>query len=113
MNAEQWNKLYPVGAPVVAYPGARPEDGPFAERLVTHTRSAATRLGSHADVVWVGGHSAGIALTHVDPICDNLPSVSRVSLFTFPAPPARHLPGSQAKRRIILYRKRKKNIRKN
>lgn len=26
VNAEQWNAAYPVGTPVLAYPGARPED---------------------------------------------------------------------------------------
>ncbi|RZU28281.1 hypothetical protein EV284_6447 [Streptomyces sp. BK022] len=66
MNAEQWNKLYPIGTPVIAYPGCRPEDHPNDERLVTKTRSRAEVLGGHTDVVWVEGHGACIALTHVD-----------------------------------------------
>ncbi|MFD3970180.1 hypothetical protein [Streptomyces cyaneofuscatus] len=67
MVAAGWNSLYAVGAPVVAYPGCRPEDDPKAERLVTRTRSKAEVLGGHTAVVWVDGHSAAINLTHVDP----------------------------------------------
>lgn len=67
MKAEEFNARYPVGTPVMAYPGARPEDHRDATRLVTRTRSQATGLGGHTDVVWVDGHSACIALTHVDP----------------------------------------------
>lgn len=62
----RWNRLHPVGTPVVAYPGCRPEDGPD-EHLVTRTRSKAEVLGGHTAVVWVEGHGACIALTHVDP----------------------------------------------
>ncbi|MCX4601172.1 hypothetical protein OG402_11805 [Streptomyces anulatus] len=65
--AARWNSLYPVGSPVTAYPGCRPEDDPKDERLVTRTRSAASVLGGHTAVVWVEGHSACIKLTHVDP----------------------------------------------
>ena len=68
MTADEWNALYPVGTPVVAYPGCRPADDPNDERLITHTRSRAEVLGGHTDVVWVEGHSACIALTHVDPL---------------------------------------------
>lgn len=68
MNAEMFNALYPVGTPVIAYPGARPEDALDAEQLVTRTRSKAEVLGGHTPVVWVDGHSACIALTHVDPV---------------------------------------------
>ena len=67
MNAQQWNKRYPIGTPVVAYPGCRPEDDPSDERLVTRTRSRAEVLGGHTDVVWVEGHGACIALSHIDP----------------------------------------------
>lgn len=88
MTADEWNDRYPVGTPVVAYPGIRP-DHPVAAafreraaagrlfkgadtdpctRLQTATRSEAQTLGGHTDVVWVEGHSACIALTHVDPI---------------------------------------------
>ncbi|MFE5514501.1 hypothetical protein ACFQ9J_28600 [Streptomyces sp. NPDC056529] len=66
MTADEWNRLYPVGTPVTAYPGCRPEDDPHDERLVTRTRSKAEVLGGHTDVVWVDGHGACIALTHVD-----------------------------------------------
>lgn len=66
MNAETFNSRFPVGTPVVAYPGCRPEDEANDERLVTFTRSRAEVLGGHTDVVWVHGHGACIALTHVD-----------------------------------------------
>ncbi|MER7053391.1 hypothetical protein [Streptomyces sp. NPDC000351] len=69
MNAEQWNKLHPVGTLVFAYPGCRPEDGADT-RLVSRTRSKASVLGGHTDVVWVDGHSACISLTHVDPVSE-------------------------------------------
>jgi hypothetical protein len=70
VNAEQWNAMYPVGTPVLAYPGARPEDFPNDKRLVTRTRSKASVLGGHTDVVWVDGHSACISLSHVDPVSE-------------------------------------------
>jgi hypothetical protein len=70
MNADEFNARYPVGTPVLAYPGARPEDASDATRLVTRTRSRASVLGGHTDVVWVDGHSACIALTHVDPVTE-------------------------------------------
>lgn len=65
--ADRWNALYPVGSPVTAYPGCRPEDDSKCTRLVTRTRSAASVLGGHTAVVWVEGHGACIKLTHVDP----------------------------------------------
>ncbi|WP_435285171.1 hypothetical protein [Streptomyces bacillaris] len=65
--ADKWNSLHPVGTPVTAYPGFRPEDDPKCTRLVTRTRSTASVLGGHTAVVWVEGHSACISLTHVDP----------------------------------------------
>lgn len=89
MNAQEWNALYPVGTPVVAYPGVRPED-PLAvavrerqaaggyvdkggvelcKRLETVTRSVAWALGDGEPVVMVEGYAGGIALTHVDPVC--------------------------------------------
>ena len=71
MNADTFNALYEVGIPVFAYPGARPEDFPKATRLVTRTRSKATVLGGHTDVVWVDGHSACIALSHVDVVSED------------------------------------------
>ncbi|MGV9888334.1 hypothetical protein [Streptomyces sp. NPDC003395] len=63
---EAWNLAHPIGTPVIAYPGARPEDWPGARGIVTSTRSKATVLGGHTAVVWVHGHSSCIALTHVD-----------------------------------------------
>ncbi|MFE7115006.1 hypothetical protein ACFU99_06220 [Streptomyces sp. NPDC057654] len=86
MNAEQWNALYPVGAPVIAYPGVRPEDplavavrkrqadGRFANQadvdlcraLTTVTRAPAWTLGHGAAVVSVEGYAGGIHLTHID-----------------------------------------------
>jgi hypothetical protein len=87
VNAEQWNERYPVGSPVLAYPGIRP-DAPVAiafreraaagrlfkgadkdpcTRLLTRTRTVAQKSSSGHDVVWVDGHGAYIALTHIDP----------------------------------------------
>lgn len=63
---EEWNRLHPVGTPVVAYPGARPEDIPSAPRIVTSTRTVAQLFCGHTAVVWVHGHGACIALSHVD-----------------------------------------------
>jgi hypothetical protein len=65
-----WNAQHPVGTPVVAYPGARPEHDRNATRIVTKTRSAAEVLGGHTPVVWVEGHEACIALTHVDTVTE-------------------------------------------
>ncbi|BBC30068.1 hypothetical protein SGFS_013620 [Streptomyces graminofaciens] len=72
MNAAEFNALYPVGTPVLAYPGARPEDDSNDERLITRTRSRASVLGGHTDVVWVEGHSACIALSHVDVVSESV-----------------------------------------
>lgn len=66
-RVDEFNARYPVGTPVLAYPGFRPEDDRDARRLVTRTRSKATVLSGHTDVVWVDGHSACITLTHIDP----------------------------------------------
>ena len=71
MNAEEFNALYEVGIPVFAYPGARPEDFPSDRRLVTRTRSKASVLGGHTDVVWVEDHSACIALSHIDVVAED------------------------------------------
>lgn len=73
----RWNRLHPIGTPVLAYPGARPERDKNGTRLTTRTRSAASVLGDHTAVVWVEGHSACIALTHVDPDhTANLPALA-------------------------------------
>jgi len=71
VTADEWNALYPVGTPVMAYPSCRPEyDAAVAAeyRLVTVTRSRAWNLGHGAPVVAVEGYSGGIHLTHVDPM---------------------------------------------
>jgi len=68
LTAAQWNERYPIGTPVMAYPGCRSEDDPNDERLVTRTRSRASTLGGHTPVVWVDGHGACISLTHIDVI---------------------------------------------
>lgn len=68
MNAAEFNARYPVGTPVLAYPGCRPEDCPNDERLVTRTRTEARLFCGHTDVVWVHGHGACIALSHIDVI---------------------------------------------
>jgi len=70
VNAEQWNAHYPIGTPVTAFPGIRPEDEQASwscERIDTQTRSKAWTLGGHTPVVMVDGHPAGIALTHIEP----------------------------------------------
>jgi hypothetical protein len=69
MTADQFNALYPVGTPVVAYPLTRPEDNQpeFFEKLDTKTRKPAWTLGHGAAVVSVDGYAGGIALTHIDP----------------------------------------------
>lgn len=77
MNADEFNALYEVGVPVFAYPGCRPEDAPNDERLITRTRSKAEVLGGHTDVVWVDGHSACIALSHVDPVSEGVFKAAR------------------------------------
>ncbi|MET8081835.1 hypothetical protein [Streptomyces sp. NPDC005303] len=70
MNAEQWNAAYPVGSPVLAYPGCRPEDDPAGELLITCTQTRAQKSSSGDDVVWVEGHGAYICLTHVDAVTE-------------------------------------------
>jgi len=87
VTAEEFNALYPVGTPVVAYPGIRPEH-PVAvayrkaaeagrtvrsevnpcKRLETTTRTPAWTLGHGAPVVSVDGYPGGISLSHVDPV---------------------------------------------
>ncbi|WP_412075424.1 hypothetical protein ACLF6K_05755 [Streptomyces xanthophaeus] len=90
MNDEEWNALYPIGTPVVAYPGVRPEDplavavrkrqaeGRFTEEadanlcraLTTVTRTLAWMLGCGAPVVSVEGYTGGIHLAHIDVIVE-------------------------------------------
>jgi len=71
LTADQFNTAHPLGTPVIAYPGIRPEyaaeigttDYP---RLVTRTRSAAWNLGHGEPVVMVDGFAGGISLEHID-----------------------------------------------
>ncbi|MDR3036173.1 MAG: hypothetical protein LBV78_24285 [Kitasatospora sp.] len=63
--AATFNAAHPIGTPVTAYPGARPEDITNAPSLTTRTRSKATVRCGYA-VVWVEGHGAWISLTHID-----------------------------------------------
>jgi len=71
LTADQFNAAHPLGTPVIAYPGIRPEyaaeigttDYP---RLVTRTRSAAWNLGHGEPVVMVDGFAGGISLEHID-----------------------------------------------
>jgi hypothetical protein len=65
MTPERFNALYPVGTPVVVYPGARPEDFPSARRIETKTSTKAWSAHGRP-VVMVEGHGAWVALTHVD-----------------------------------------------
>ncbi|GGT85429.1 hypothetical protein [Streptomyces coeruleorubidus] len=89
MNADEFNALYEVGTPVVAYPSIRPEhpvavayqqrvrDGRCfgttdpCRRLVTRTRTPAWTLGHAAPVVSVDGYAGGIILEHVDVISED------------------------------------------
>jgi hypothetical protein len=63
--ADSFNRSHPVGTPVRYWTGTREGDGETGA-----TRSAATVLGGHTAVVWVTGHGACIALTHVQPEAD-------------------------------------------
>ncbi|MGY5634148.1 hypothetical protein ACW7N6_38045 [Streptomyces sp. UC1A3] len=58
-----WNRRYPEGTPVRYWTGAREGEGAVGE-----TRSAASVLEGHTAVVWVTGHSACVALSHVQPV---------------------------------------------
>ncbi|NUP38947.1 MAG: hypothetical protein HOY76_18510 [Streptomyces sp.] len=80
MNAATFNSHYPIGTPVLAYPGARREDIPSAEQLITRTRSKAETLGGHTDVVWVDGHGSCIALSHIDPVTEEQWEQARIDL---------------------------------
>lgn len=88
-QADEWNAKYPVGTPVMAYPGVRPED-PVAvsyrrrveqgrtfrsetdptEGFETVTRSVAWPLGHGEPVVLVKGYSGGIVLKHIDVVAN-------------------------------------------
>lgn len=72
MTVETFNRLHPVGTPVFAYPGFRPEVASDARRLVTRTRTAAQLSASGDPVVWVEGEGSYICLTHVDPVSEDV-----------------------------------------
>lgn len=76
-QAATWDKLFPVGTLVFAYPGARPEDIPSAPRLVTRTRTVAQMSASGDPVVWVDGEGSYICLTHVDPVSESVWQAAR------------------------------------
>jgi hypothetical protein len=66
-----FNAAHPVGTPVMAYPGCRPEldpDGQLGRRMKTRTRTTAWLANGHTPVVMVEDYSSWIALTHVDAI---------------------------------------------
>lgn len=87
-QVDEFNRSYPIGTPVIAYPSVRPED-PIAvayqkrvatghtfgctdpcTRLVTVTRTPAWALGDGEPVVSVEGYAGGICLAHIDVIQD-------------------------------------------
>ncbi|MEU6543960.1 hypothetical protein [Streptomyces sp. NPDC046859] len=109
MNADTFNARYPVGTPVFAYPGARPEDFPNDRRLVTRTRSKASVLGGHTDVVWVDGHSACIALSHVDVVSETVYEAAKKAERTAAAvAAAKPKPASDDPRDVEIARLRRK-----
>lgn len=75
LTADQWNQLHPIGTPVIAYPGVRPEyaaeigaqiGSDICPLLVTRTRSRSWTLGHGEPVVAVEGYAGGISLDHID-----------------------------------------------
>lgn len=62
-QAATWNIKYPVGKPVRYWTGLREGDG-----VRSRTITKAQVLGGHTAVVWVEGHGACIALSHVEPL---------------------------------------------
>ncbi len=106
MNAETFNSRYPVGTPVFAYPGVRPEDIPSATRLVTRTRTKAQTSASGDPVVWVEGEGAYICLTHVDVVSEAEYEAAKLA-DAVAAQGALPMPvGAEPKQRTILDRSR-------
>ena len=62
-TVETFNAQHPVGTAVRYWRGVRAGEG-----VLSATRSPAALLGGHTAVVWVEGHTACLALTHVEPI---------------------------------------------
>jgi hypothetical protein len=86
MTADEFNHLYPIGTPVLAYPGVRPEHPTFyadTDTLATRTRTPAWTLGHGTAVVSVDGYAGGIDLDHIDVI-------HRAEAYTPPAPYVRN-----------------------
>lgn len=73
---DAWNERYPLGTPVRAYPGFRPEDvsqGETVRVVETDTRSSAWLPPGHTvPVVMVEGYPAWISLSHIDVIGEAL-----------------------------------------
>lgn len=61
MNADEFNAAYPVGTPVLYWPGARRGIGSRSK-----TRTPAWEMNSKDTVVSVDGYGGGIALTHIE-----------------------------------------------
>ncbi|MEV8248111.1 hypothetical protein AB0R01_30710 [Streptomyces rochei] len=61
-TADAWNATCPEGTAVRYWTGLREGDGKTGQ-----TRSQAEVLQGHTAVVWVTGHGACIALSHVEP----------------------------------------------
>lgn len=62
-RAESFNKKCPVGTMVRYWTMAREGEGQLGQ-----TRSEARVMSGHRAVVWVTGHPACIALTHIEPV---------------------------------------------
>lgn len=60
---EDFNNNIDVGAPVRYWTGVREGEG-----VLSKTKSKAELLGEHTAVVWVEGHAACIALSHIQPV---------------------------------------------
>lgn len=67
--AVEWNRRHPVGTPVRYWTGMRKGDG-----VASRTRYVASVMGGHTPVVWVDGHPACIALSHVEPLSEGSPA---------------------------------------
>lgn len=59
----EFNRDHMIGTHVQYWTGVREGRGKFST-----TRSVAELLSGHTPVVWVAGHAACIALTHVEPV---------------------------------------------
>lgn len=66
VEVQAWNARHSIGTPVRYWTGARTGPGQIGE-----TKTIATVMGGHTAVVWVTGHNACIALTHVEAITED------------------------------------------